>query len=70
MTPEQIAASLTDAQVRALLQWHNRKEILSACPYDVQQSLAEFGLIERVMPMLTQATPLGRAVLAVLDGGK
>jgi hypothetical protein len=66
-TPEQIAASLTPAQVRALFQWNNRREILSACPYDIQSSLAELGLIARVRPMLTQATELGRAVLAALD---
>ena len=67
MTPTEIATKLTPAQVDAMYLWNNRREILSVCPYDVQSHLTELGLVERTRPMLTQATPLGRAVLAELD---
>lgn len=69
MTPAEIAAKLTPAQVRALRQWEGRREILSACPYIDQEFLMLNGMVKRVRPMLTQITPLGQAVLAVLDEG-
>lgn len=66
MNPVDIAGSLTNPQAVALEQWRNQREILSACPYDIQLQLMELGLIERSRPMLTQSTKLGRDVLATM----
>lgn len=82
MTPEQIAAKLTPAQVRALPAWRNATTYLGGFLVAVSAqvkwmrpistALVRKGLLlpDKEHPGIKTITPLGREVLAVLDGGK
>ena len=77
MTPEQIAASLTPAQVRAMNGKRGYTDWLShasAVRPGVQERIIRKGLWETFRPephglLCVRATPLGLAVLAALDKG-
>jgi len=69
MTPAQIAASLTEAMVRALRDpegCHLSDELELICFEDDHLHINALYLVGYP----SAPTPLGRAVLAVLDGGK
>ena len=67
-TPEQIAAKLTEAQKRALRDPTGcaREDFVSLLSVHFEMQKAGTPLFAKG----TAYTPLGRAVLAVLDGGK
>ena len=75
MTPAEIAAKLTPAQVRALKTHAAQKSPLLASLFvkDARRmlgSLVKLGLLkaDSEYPGIKYQTPLGRAVLAALDG--
>ena len=78
MTPEQIAALLTPAQVRALRKWVGIVNPMSHgalnVRVDVYDRLWDAGLVVPVRADnpdgLSTITPLGLAVLAALDKGE
>ena len=76
MTPEQIAAKLTKSQVRALRQYVeiNNPMLATLAVKDARRmlgSIEKTGIFRRDIEYLGvfHITPIGRAVLAVLDKG-
>ena len=70
MTPEQIAASLTPAQVRALAVYMDGRDFPSATVgFSLTSQLLRLDLLENGPGMTERITPLGLAVLAALDKG-
>jgi hypothetical protein len=67
MTPSEIAAKLTPAQVKQLSRWKGGERRLS---YQAKVSLARiYDLTAMNLLSLGKITPLGLAVLAALDKG-